>query len=91
MAGGCGIPSITLEGTRSDWESILNRIDKISEFGEEPKEWARMLRIILRRFIRAFDKGGPPQSDKHFWQRMIDKAALSTGNYISGWMSAFCA
>lgn len=91
MLCGCGIPSVTLEGTKSDWETILDRIDKIPEFGEEPKEWAEMLRVILRRFIRAFDKGGPPRSDQAFWERMIDKAGLSAGNYISGWMSAFCA
>ena len=93
MKLGCGLPSVTLEGIRSDWQSILDRIDKIPEFGEEPKEWAEMLRVILRRFVRAFDQGGPPQSDMVFWGRMINRVGPrgSRVAYISGWMSVFAA
>ncbi|KAG6918072.1 hypothetical protein DXG01_016730 [Tephrocybe rancida] len=91
MRGKCGIPSITLEGTQADWQSILARIDKLPEFGEEPTEWAGMLWVILLRFVRAFDEGGPPLRDKEFWERMIHEQAGSNGYYISGWMSAFCA
>lgn len=29
----CGIPSVTLEGEKSDWENLLLRIDKLKEFG----------------------------------------------------------
>lgn len=61
----CGIPSVTLEGTQADWQLILDRVDKIPEFGAEPAEWATMLRVILIRFVRAFDAGGP-EADKGF-------------------------
>ncbi|KAG6856288.1 hypothetical protein H0H87_005771 [Tephrocybe sp. NHM501043] len=91
MRGKCGIPSVTLDGTQEDWQSILERIDKLPEFGEEPTEWAKMLRVIILRFIRAFDDNGPPRDDKEFWERMIHEQAASNGYYISGWMSAFCA
>jgi hypothetical protein len=90
LAGGCGIPFITLEGTQADWQSILDRIQKIPEFGAEPKEWAGMLRAILTRFVHAFDAGGP-QADKKFWERIIHEQAGSGMHYLSGWMSAFCA
>ncbi|KAF5371829.1 hypothetical protein D9615_009572 [Tricholomella constricta] len=86
----CGIPSITIEGTQADWQSILDRIDKIPDFGQEPTEWADMLRAILRRFVRAFEAGGP-QADKEFWEHMIHEESGSGIYYISGWMSAFCA
>ncbi|KAG6826129.1 hypothetical protein H0H92_001035 [Tricholoma furcatifolium] len=87
----CGIPFITLEGTQKDWQSILDRIEKLSEFGKEPTEWADMLRAVLKRFVRAFDDGGP-QADKEFWERMVHRTAGgSSVPYINGWITAFCA
>ena len=62
----CGIPSVTLEGEKSDWERLLARLDKFDSFGEEPKAWAAMLRPILTRFVRAFE--GEPDID--FWSRV---------------------
>ncbi|KAG6811064.1 hypothetical protein H0H92_009153 [Tricholoma furcatifolium] len=91
MRLGCGIPFITLQGTQEDWQSILDRIDKIPEFGEEPTEWATMLSAILKRFVHAFDKGGP-QADKDFWERMVHESpGGSFVPFISGWITAFCA
>jgi len=90
MMCGCGIPSITLQGTQADWQSILDRIDKIPEFGSEPAEWSAMLRAILRRFVRAFDAGGP-QADRDFWERIVHEEAGSGTYHLSGWISAFCA
>lgn len=92
MMLGCGIPSITLEGTKEDWQSILTRIDKLPSFGTEPAEWARMLRVILLRFVRAFDAGGPNGADKKFWERMVhEQPGGSFTPFISGWITAFCA
>jgi hypothetical protein len=62
----CGIPSVTLEGDKADWESILTRLDKLKEFGEEPKAWASMLRPIIRRFIDSFDG----KHDVDFWSKV---------------------
>ncbi|KAG6919663.1 hypothetical protein DXG01_002605 [Tephrocybe rancida] len=91
MSLGCGIPFITLEGTQADWRSILDRIDKIPEFGAEPAEWATMLRAILKRFVRAFDDKGP-KSDIEFWERMVHETpGGSFTPFVSGWISAFCA
>ncbi|KAG6816893.1 hypothetical protein H0H87_002017 [Tephrocybe sp. NHM501043] len=89
----CGIPTITLEGTQADWQSILSRLDKLPEFGAEPTEWASMLRAILTRFIRAFsiDPSFPNSTDKPFWERMIHEENASGTFWIGGWMSAFCA
>jgi len=86
----CGIPSLTIQGTQSDWQSILDRLDKIPEFGDEPAEWTPMLRAILTRFVRAFDAAGPT-ADMEFWERIIHEEASSGGYHISGWISAFCA
>ena len=83
----CGIPSVTLEGEKSDWERLLARIDKLESFGEEPKAWAAMLRPILTRFVGAFD--GKPDID--FWSRVCHYYPQGSGpTYLSGWITAFC-
>ncbi|CAG7849609.1 SubName: Full=Uncharacterized protein {ECO:0000313/EMBL:CCA71052.1} [Serendipita indica DSM 11827] len=71
----CGIPSITFEGEQEDDASILQRLDKLSEFGEEPTIFTRLLRPTIdskmtteeREFIEkytanpgAYDYTGPP-------------------------------
>ncbi|KAI0703656.1 hypothetical protein C8T65DRAFT_696695 [Cerioporus squamosus] len=79
MGETCGIPSVTLEGERSDWVDIYRRLDRLYELGDEPSVWAEMLRPILRRFICAFD--GDP--DVKFWD-------TSPIDDLSGWLTAFC-
>ncbi|GLB40209.1 hypothetical protein LshimejAT787_0800800 [Lyophyllum shimeji] len=66
------------------------RVVHIPEFGAEPREWAGMFRVILTRFVRAFDAGGP-QGDKEFRERILHHQGGSGDNFISGWLSAFCA
>ncbi|KAG6909874.1 hypothetical protein DXG01_014910 [Tephrocybe rancida] len=87
----CGIPAITLEGTRDDWQSILDRTDRLHEFGAEPKEWGGMLRAILSRFVHAFDTDASEAADKAFWERMVHEEHASGTYWIGGWMSVFCA
>lgn len=83
----CGIPSVTLEGTKSDWESILTRLDKLSQFGEQTTAWAELLKPILKRFISAFD--GKPDTD--FWSKVAHFHSGGSGpTYLSGWITAFC-
>ncbi|KAF8900732.1 hypothetical protein CPB84DRAFT_1778778 [Gymnopilus junonius] len=83
----CGIPSITLEGEKVDWEKVLARVDKLSEFGEEPAKWAALLRPILSRFVSAFE--GQPEST--FWNSICHYHPGGSGpTYISGWITAFC-
>ena len=83
----CGIPSVTLEGEKSDWERLLARLDKLDSFGEEPKIWATLLRPILTRFVRAFD--GEPDVD--FWSRVCHYHTQGSGRtYLTGWITAFC-
>ena len=35
----CGIPQVTLEGTKEDWERILSRLEKLKEYGVETLAW----------------------------------------------------
>ena len=83
----CGIPTVTLEGQQADYIKILQRIEKLSEFGEETYVWSEMLRPILRRFVSAFD--GEP--DEAFWNQICHQTNQMCGNeYYTGWITAFC-
>lgn len=83
----CGIPSVTLEGEKEDWQKLFTRIDKLAEFGAEPSAWANLLRPILKRFVQSFD--GEPDLD--FWSRICHFHPTGSGpTYLSGWVTAFC-
>ncbi|KDR69753.1 hypothetical protein GALMADRAFT_160257 [Galerina marginata CBS 339.88] len=83
----CGIPSVTLEGEKSDWEKLLARLDKLESFGPEPTVWASLLRPILKRFVSAFD--GEPDLD--FWGKVCHFESGGSGpTWLSGWITAFC-
>ena len=87
----CGIPKVTLEGEKSDWEEILRRASKLQEYGKETTAWCALLEPVLNRFVRAFDA---PDADENldFWQRVADVRHQGSGpSYLSGWITAFCA
>lgn len=67
MLAGCGIPSITLEGTPDDWHLLREKAQKLGEFGV--KEWTDKLDPILEQFELAAQ--GNPNLD--FWFDMAIK------------------
>ncbi|KAK7948869.1 uncharacterized protein PG986_009755 [Apiospora aurea] len=75
----CGIPSVTLLGERADYEKILQRLDRLCEFGEEPTQFCAQLRPILRRC--------------EFWNNICTIHAMGCGgteHYYAVWITAFC-
>jgi hypothetical protein len=88
----CGIPSVTLLGEREDWEKIHNKLNKMSEFGDEPTNLAEQLRPILRKFIAMFDANAKSDPElQAFWGRVADKHDMGSGpTWFSGWITAFC-
>jgi hypothetical protein len=88
----CGIPRVTLLGERTDWENLLQRIERLKEYGAETKAWYRMLQPVLRRFVLAFDEGyAESEENRDFWQRVVHYWDEGSGvASISGWIAAFC-
>ncbi|TQV92833.1 hypothetical protein IF1G_08757 [Cordyceps javanica] len=66
----CGLPQVTLLGSREDWARLLDKLDRLSEFGQEPEEYAENLRPIFSRFVRTFDE---PNSEEitTFWRQIV--------------------
>lgn len=57
----CGLPSVTLLGDKADWELILSRLEKLTEYGEEPTQFFKLLKPVLSRFVESFES---PASQK---------------------------
>ena len=86
----CGLPSVTLQGQKSDWQLIYSRLDKLETFGAEPIQFCELLRPVISRFVKSFDE---PASDDtiSFWQRIAHHYNMGSGpSYYSGWITAFC-
>ncbi|KAK7211068.1 hypothetical protein V2G26_018246 [Clonostachys chloroleuca] len=89
---GCGFPSVTLEGEKSDWEELAKRIQRFGTYGTEPTEWATYLSKILEKMIQSFDKPDA-ESIKEFWMQTAHAAGYEGSGAVetlSGWISAFC-
>ena len=67
ISGICGIPSIELMGTPSDWQKVLDKARSLKKYNLE--KWASDLEVILKEFVEAF-KGNPNQK---FWRDIVKK------------------
>ncbi|KAF7343127.1 hypothetical protein MVEN_01743100 [Mycena venus] len=87
----CGIPRVTLDGTKADWETILGRLEKLKEYGIQTTAWYHLLVPVISRFVVAFDS--PDKSaNVDFWQTVAHFVPGGSGpSFYSGWISAFCA
>jgi hypothetical protein len=52
--GGCGFPSATLLGEKSDWGEILTRVHRLPKYGPETTQWSKLLIPILQNIILSF-------------------------------------
>ncbi|KAF9984699.1 hypothetical protein BGZ75_003738 [Mortierella antarctica] len=85
----CGLPAVTLLGERSDWEKLLRRAEKLSEYGEATTKWRDLLRPVLAGFVKTFSDP-EAQETKDFWQRIASYSGGGSGpTYLSGWITAF--
>jgi hypothetical protein len=68
----------------------LQRLDVLSEFGQEPAEFADLLRPVLRGMIATFDLERT-LATIDFWSRIANMIPWGSGSaHLSGWITAFC-
>ncbi|KAF8446972.1 hypothetical protein BDZ91DRAFT_752610 [Kalaharituber pfeilii] len=88
----CGIPSVTLHGEKKDWEVLLQKVEKLKNYGLETTMWYHLLEPILSRFVKAWDD---PEGEwnQQFWARVATTqrpiGPCGTPRYITGWITAF--
>jgi len=86
----CGIPQVTLEGEKEDWEALLKKLEKLKEYGLETIAWYHLLVPVISRFVRAFEE---PESRENidFWGKVAHHESGGSGpSYYTGWITAFC-
>lgn len=80
----CGIPEITLTGTKEDWVDIKRRIQMLSEFDLE--WWVDQVIPLIDHFISAFDD----KVNRDFWSNIYKSVDIGSGSpTISGWFRNF--
>jgi hypothetical protein len=88
----CGLPSVTLLGTEADWQKLLDKIDRLPDFGAEPAAYAIKLRPILRRFVRSFQEPDSTRT-RNFWNRIVTAEPFNLCGappyFVSGWITGF--
>jgi hypothetical protein len=80
---GCGIPTITLEGTVDDWKALAELVQDFRLIGLG--SWLDVLSPILDQFARA------AQGDvaSTFWRSIYKFNSMSGGAVVNGWITAF--
>jgi hypothetical protein len=77
----CGIPSITLEGSPSDWLALRNKVESLVDY--ELEWWMKDLRIILDEFHQAANGN----YNRSFWQNIYKQTSRYGASIINGWIS----
>jgi len=76
----CGIPEITLEGTKEDWQLILDKANGLSKY--KLGWWTKELVILLQEFVNVWDEC----ANLDFWEDFVNEDGGSGGPYFSGHM-----
>lgn len=87
----CGIPHITLLGTREDWELLVERARAL---GQDPELdlgwWTSHLIPVLEQVAHTFSAPGDA-STIEFWSSIYKSGGGSGGPYINGWIPVLFA
>ncbi len=83
----CGLPKVTLKGTKEDWVQIIERLDFLKSLNHEVlTSWAEVLEYVLNNFVDAYDG----KIDRDFWNRIAHRTGGGSGpRYLEGWIIAF--
>ncbi|KAF8451467.1 hypothetical protein BDZ91DRAFT_768402 [Kalaharituber pfeilii] len=84
--------SVTLQGDKADWATLLAKIEKLRGYNAETVMWYHMLEPVLSRFVRAFDDPDG-EWNREFWNRAATTETPRPGSgattYLTGWLTAF--
>ena len=94
----CGLPSVTLLGEKSDYQSIREKLNMLAKFGQEPTQYQQRLIPVIDRFVRSFDNPTAPEI-REFWTNIVHTNVIPgrrngcSSNppvyQISGWITGF--
>ncbi|KAL1903765.1 hypothetical protein Sste5344_010532 [Sporothrix stenoceras] len=79
----CGLPSVTLLGTRQDWAVVQWRVERMSIFGAEAAEYGARLLPVIRRFVQTFDTPDDP-AVLAFWNSIVVAQPATSPKAMAG-------
>lgn len=79
LRAGCGIPSVTLTGTATDWCRLREKAQRFADYGLE--HWIEALDPVLAQFERA----ACGQVDTTFWKSIFRYNSGSGPAVLTGW------
>jgi hypothetical protein len=80
---GCGIPAITLRGTKQDWMKIRKQLSGLDSIGLG--EWHKGLEPVLDEFVNVYDN----KIDTAFWRDIYKDRVEYFASGTSGWIIKF--
>ena len=80
MVGPCGIPSITLLGTISDWEKISKRVKLLEHFGY-PKKCVDSIIGMVENIVSVLNGN---KCNMTYWKRFFDYGDGCGGKFVNG-------
>ncbi|KIK81539.1 hypothetical protein PAXRUDRAFT_832777 [Paxillus rubicundulus Ve08.2h10] len=84
-----GVPRVTLEGEKKDWEDIILRLERLKKYGIQTVAWYHLLRPVISRFAAAYDNPHSPEN-LDFWNKIAHHELANESQMLSGWITAFC-
>ncbi|MER6917357.1 DUF4419 domain-containing protein [Streptomyces sp. NPDC000594] len=84
----CGIPRIRLEGTDRDWRLLAARVRELGEWFEGLRPWFSALEPVLEEIAATASGWGVREE---FWRSLYKWRSESSGNRVTGWITAFLA
>ena len=87
----CGIPKITLEGSREDWQKLKAKVQSLQEMNKDNclklDWWLTALIPVVEKICHA---GINREVDAEFWSGIYKYKNPGSGTpYISGWITTF--
>ncbi|KAJ7628769.1 hypothetical protein FB45DRAFT_44023 [Roridomyces roridus] len=84
-----GIRQVTLEGLRTDWQLILNKLEMLKGHGIPAIAWFHLLHPVISQLVDLFDS---PSVTPAFWKTVIHREGFGGKEpRLTGWITAFCA
>lgn len=83
---GCGLPSVTLEGSPADWQQVLAKTQALTRY--RLGWWTSELAPLLKEFVRTAEGHG----SRRFWMNMVKahtKKQYGSPTTIDGWLIKF--
>ncbi len=88
----CGLPEVTLLGTKEDWEDLYSRAKMLVKYEVEAnsndsiiQKWYKLLEPVLKNFVET--ASGKPNLE--WWNKCCHYNGGSGIHYLTGWITVF--